>query len=184
MKDLIENFFYGLSLMTGRVRVGDIIECDGIRGKVDSITYQSTQIATIDGCVIAFLNSALFAKNFKNLTRNHSYELVKVPVGVAYGVDVEKVRSMLAEGLKELNGKDKYGRNLIDEKHGVSVYFQDFGDNSVNLNVVFWVLVAEQFGVVSKAKEIIYNTLNQNNIEIPYPQRDIYIRQVPDEKKE
>ena len=184
MKDLIENFFYGLSLMTGRVRVGDIIECDGIRGKVDSITYQSTQIATIDGCVIAFLNSALFAKNFKNLTRNHSYELVKVPVGVAYGVDVEKVRAMLAEGLKELNGKDKYGRNLIDEKHGVSVYFQDFGDNSVNLNVVFWVLVAEQFGVVSKAKEIIYNTLNQNNIEIPYPQRDIYIRQVPDEKKE
>lgn len=184
MKDLIENFFYGLSLMTGRVRVGDIIECDGIRGKVDSITYQSTQIATIDGCVIAFLNSALFSKNFKNLTRNHSYELVKVPVGVAYGVDVEKVRTLLSEGLQELNGKDKYGRNLIDEKHGVNVYFQDFGDNSVNLNVVFWVLVAEQFGVVSKAKEIIYNTLNQNNIEIPYPQRDVYIRQLPNEKKE
>ena len=184
MKDLIENFFYGLSLMTGRVRVGDIIECDGIRGKVDSITYQSTQIATIDGCVIAFLNSALFSKNFKNLTRNHSYELVKVPVGVAYGVDVEKVRTLLSEGLQELNGKDKYGRNLIDEKHGVNVYFQDFGDNSVNLNVVFWVLVAEQFGVVSKAKEIIYNTLNQNNIEIPYPQRDVYIRQLPNENKE
>lgn len=184
MKDLIENFFYGLSLMTGRVRVGDIIECDGIRGKVDSITYQSTQIATIDGCVIAFLNSALFSKNFKNLTRNHSYELVKVPIGVAYGVDVEKVRTLLSEGLQELNGKDKYGRNLIDEKHGVNVYFQDFGDNSVNLNVVFWVLVAEQFGVVSKAKEIIYNTLNQNNIEIPYPQRDVYIRQLPNENKE
>ena len=184
MKDLIENFFYGLSLMTGRVRVGDFIECDGIRGKVDSITYQSTQIATIDGCVIAFLNSALFSKNFKNLTRNHSYELVKVPVGVAYGVDVEKVRTLLSEGLQELNGKDKYGRNLIDEKHGVNVYFQDFGDNSVNLNVVFWVLVAEQFGVVSKAKEIIYNTLNQNNIEIPYPQRDVYIRQLPNENKE
>ena len=184
MKDLIENFFYGLSLMTGRVRVGDIIECDGVRGKVDSITYQSTQIATIDGCVIAFLNSSLFTKNFKNLTRNHSYELVKVPVGVAYGVDVEKVRTMLSDALEELKGKDQYGRSLIDLQHGVNVYFQDFGDNSVNLNVVFWVLVAEQFSVVSKAKEIIYNTLNQNNIEIPYPQRDIYIRQLPKEKKE
>ena len=91
MKDLLENFFYGISLMTGRVRVGDYIECDGIRGKVDSITYQSTQIITGDGCVIAFLNSSLFSKNFKNITRNHSYEWVKVPVGVAYGSNVEEV---------------------------------------------------------------------------------------------
>ena len=81
MKDLLENFFYGISLMSGRVRVGDYIECDGIRGKVESITYQSTQIITSDGSVMAFLNSALFNKNFKNLTRNNSYEFVKLPVG-------------------------------------------------------------------------------------------------------
>lgn len=58
MKDLLENFFYGISLMAGRVRVGDFIECDGVRGKVESITYQSTQILTADGCIIAFLNSS------------------------------------------------------------------------------------------------------------------------------
>ena len=80
MQHLIENFFYGFSLMTGRLRVGDYIECDGISGKVESITYQSTQIITADGCVIAFLNSTLFSKNFKNLTRNHNYELVRIPV--------------------------------------------------------------------------------------------------------
>ena len=61
--------------MTGRVRVGDWIECDGIRGKVESVTYQSTQVLTNDGCIIAFLNSSLFNKNFKNLTCNHGYEL-------------------------------------------------------------------------------------------------------------
>ena len=83
MQSILENFFYGISLMTGRIHVGDYIECDGIAGKVESITYQSTQITTTDGSVIAFSNSALFNKNFKNMTRNHRYELIKIPIGVA-----------------------------------------------------------------------------------------------------
>ena len=179
MKDLLENFFYGISLMAGRVRVGDYIECDGIRGKVDSITYQSTQLLTADGCVIAFLNSSLFSKNFKNITKNHSYELVKVPVGVAYGADVEQVRAMLIEAVQGLMGKSKDGRDLIHTKKPVSVVFDDFGDNSVNLYVTYWVLVEEKVAVTCRVKEAVYNTLNANNIEIPFPQRDVYIKSVP-----
>ena len=175
MKDLLENFFYGISLMTGRVRVGDYIECDGIRGKVDSITYQSTQILTADGCVIAFLNSSLFSKNFKNITKNHSYELVKVPVGVAYGANVDEVRQMLIKAVCDLKEKTADGRDVIDEKRPVSVVFDDFGDNSVNLFVTYWVLVDEKFAKTGQVKEAIYNTLNANNIEIPFPQRDIHI---------
>ena len=72
MKDILNNFFYGVQLMSGRVRVGDFIECDGIRGKVDSINYQSTQIIASDGSVMAFPNATLFNQNFKNLTKNHS----------------------------------------------------------------------------------------------------------------
>ena len=175
MKDLLENFFYGISLMTGRVRVGDYIECDGIRGKVDSITYQSTQILTGDGCVIAFLNSSLFSKNFKNITKNHSYELVKVPVGVAYGSNIEDVRHMLLDTVKGLLSKTSDGRDVISEKRDISVVFDEFGDNSVNLYVSFWVLAEEKFVVIGKMKEAIYNTLNNNNIEIPFPQRDVHI---------
>ena len=85
MKDILNNFFYGVQLMSGRVRVGDFIECDGIRGKVDSINYQSTQIIASDGSVMAFPNATLFNKNFKNLTKNHSYELLSFDVGVKYG---------------------------------------------------------------------------------------------------
>ncbi len=175
MKDMLENFFYGISLMTGRVRVGDYIECDGIRGKVDSITYQSTQVLTGDGCVIAFLNSSLFSKNFKNITKNHSYELVKVPVGVAYGVNVEEVRQMLLATVKRLCAKTPDGRDIISEKREISVVFDDFGDNSVNLYVSFWVLVEEKFVIIGRIKEAIYNTLNEHNIEIPFPQRDVHI---------
>lgn len=175
MKDLLENFFYGISLMTGRVRVGDYIECDGIRGKVDSITYQSTQIITGDGCVIAFLNSSLFSKNFKNITRNHSYEWVKVPVGVAYGSNVEEVRQMLIKAVNSLEEKAPDGRDIIDTTRPVSVVFDEFGDNSVNLFVTYWVLVEQKFTKTGQVKEAIYNTLNEHNIEIPFPQRDVHI---------
>lgn len=175
MKDLLENFFYGISLMTGRVRVGDFIECDGIRGKVDSITYQSTQVLTADGCIIAFLNSSLFSKNFKNITKNHSYEMVKVPVGVAYGANVEEVRQMLTEAVQALARKTADGRDIINTTKPVSVVFDDFGDNSVNLFVTYWVLVEEKFGMTGLVKETIYNTLNEHHIEIPFPQRDIHI---------
>ena len=179
MKDILENFIYGLSLMSGRLRVGDYIECDGILGKVESIGYQSTQIVTLDGSIIAFLNTSLFNKNFKNMTKNHSYEYVKLPVGVAYGVNVDDVRQKLIDNLDNLSIEtNNTGRPIIQKKQGFKVFFNDFGDNSVNLLVAFWVLVEEKINFTYKVKEIIYKTLQENNIEIPFPQRDVYIRQI------
>ncbi|MBO4662946.1 MAG: mechanosensitive ion channel [Bacteroidaceae bacterium] len=181
MKDLLENFFYGISLMTGRLRVGDYIECDGVQGKVDSITYQSTQIAALDGSVIAFLNSSLFSKNFKNLTRNHQYELIKIPVGVAYGTDITKVRKLLLDGLRPLATKTEDGRDIVDPAKGINVVFADFGASSVDLFVTQWLLVDQKISYQAKAKEAIYNILNENHIEIPFPQQDIYIRNITSE---
>lgn len=178
MKDLLENFFYGISLMTGRVRVGDFIECDGIRGKVDSITYQSTQVVTADGCVIAFLNSSLFSKNFKNITKNHSYEMVKVPVGIAYGTNVNEVRNYIVEAVKQQAEKAPDGRDILNMEKPINVVLDEFGDNSVNLFVTYWVLVEQKFAMTGRIKEAIYNTLNAHNIEIPYPQRDLHIRNI------
>lgn len=177
MKDLLENFFYGISLMTGRVRVGDFIECDGVVGKVDSITYQSTQVLTADGSVIAFLNSALFSKNFKNLTRSNLYILVKIPVGVAYGSKVAEVREMLISAVSQLNYANADGRQVMDPEKAVSVVLTGLGDNSVDLAVAVWVLVSEKAGMTAKIQEVIYDTLNAHNVEIPFPQRDIHIIQ-------
>lgn len=177
-KSLLENFFYGISLMTGRVRVGDYIECDGMIGKVDSITYQSTQIVTLDGSVVAILNSELFNKNFKNLTRNHQYELTKIPFGVAYGTNVEEVRQLILEGVKPLCVKTADGRDIVNPKNPVSVAFSDFGASSVDLFLVAWILVDQKISFSGKVKEKIYEVLNKNNIEIPFPQQDIYIRSI------
>ena len=184
MKDLLENFFYGISLMSGRLRVGDYIECDGIQGKVESITYQSTQIITLDGSVIAFLNTSLFNKNFKNLTRNHSYELIKIPVGIAYGSNVEQVRKLLLNAIKPICVKLPDGRDIVNKEKKVSVLFAGFGDSSVDLNVVLWILVDQKAVFIAKVKEVIYETLNKNNIEIPFPQRDVYLHTMtPDSDK-
>ncbi len=182
MKDILNNFFYGVQLMSGRVRVGDFIECDGIRGKVDSISYQSTQIIASDGSVMAFPNATLFNKNFKNLTKNHSYELLSFDVGVKYGVDVDKVRGIIQEALEPLKKKDVYGRDIVDPNYGIQVRFKDFGDNSVNLSVYQYITVEEHYTYPARAKELIYNALNANGIEIPFPQRDLYIKTMPERK--
>ena len=184
LKDVINNLFYGISLMSGRLRVGDYVECDGIRGVVDSINYQSTLIETEYGSIMAFPNSNLFQNNFKNLTRNNAYELLILPVGVKYGTNVDQVRTLLKKALIKLNVKDKYGRTLLDPKYGIVVRLMDFGDNSILIKVYQQVLVTERYKYTAAANEVIYNTLNANNITIPFPQHDIYIKQIKREEDE
>ena len=178
MKDILNNFIYGIQLMSGRLRVGDFIECDGIRGKVTSISYQTTQIQTLEDTLIAFTNTTLFNKNFKNLTSNNAYEFVKITVGVRYGTDIEQLRAVLSEASQALMTKDKYGRNIVDPKRGITVAFDNFGDSSVDVALKQFVLVEEQIGFVARAKELVYKTLNENGIEIPFPQRDIYVKSI------
>ena len=175
LKDILNNFIYGIQLMGGRLRVGDWIECDGVRGKVVDISYQTTVVETLRGTQVAFLNSDLFGKSFTNLTKNNSYELTIVKVGVAYGTDFEKVRVALEEGLQVLRKKDAYGREIVEPNYGFYIRFDDFGDSSVNVAVRQYVLVPEQIEYVYQCKELIYKILKENDITIPFPQRDVHM---------
>ena len=177
MKDILNNFFYGVQLMSGRLRVGDTLECDGIRGTVDNISYQTTTIKAIDGSLIAFPNSTLFSKTFKNLTKSDSYEYVALPVGVAYGTDVDKARKVLLKALKPLCRPDKFGRDTVKQSYGIQVTVNGFGDSSVDLMVKQYVLVDLRYAYVAKANELIYKSLAENGIEIPFPQRDVHIKE-------
>ena len=183
MKDVLNNFFYGVQLMSGRMRVGDTVECDGIRGTVDSINYQTTTIKAIDGSLIAFPNTTLFSKTFKNLTKSDSYEYITIPVGVAYGTDVDKARKVITKALQPLCKEDKFGREMVKPSYGIQVALTGFGDNSVNLSVKQYVLVEQRYAYVAKANESIYKALNDNGIEIPFPQQDVYVKQLPEERE-
>jgi len=177
-KDILENIYYGISLMTGRIKVGDLIECDGIRGKVSNINYTSTMIESLDGSVIAFQNSQLFTKNYKNLTRNHGYVLSAVVFGVGYGSNIKEVTALVEESVTALHHPS------IDKSRPIKVIFIDFGDSSVNLKLLCWVDVMKQAAVESDVKNCIYETLNANGIEIPFPQQDVHIRSVEHDKDE
>ena len=175
LKDILNNFIYGIQLMGGRLKVGDWIDCDGVRGKVVDINYQTTLVETLFGTQVAFLNSALFGKNFTNLTRNNAYELTIIKVGVAYGTDFQKVREALEKGLEVLKTKDKYGRDIVEPTYGHYIRFDDFGDSSVNVAVRQYVLVSEQIEYRYQCKELIYKILAENGITIPFPQRDVHM---------
>ena len=175
LKDILNNFIYGIQLMGGRLRVGDWIDCDGVRGKVVDINYQTTLVETINATQVAFLNSSLFGKNFTNLTRNNAYEMTVIGVGVAYGTDFQKLRDALEKGLEALKTKDAYGRDIIEPTYGIKIRFDNFGDSSVDVVVKQLVLVPEQIEFRYRCRELIYNILAENGITIPFPQRDVHM---------
>ena len=169
-KDIIENIYYGVSLMTGRIKVGDLVEIEGTTGRVTSISYTSTVIEALTGEVITFQNAQLFTKNYKNLTRNHGYVLQILTYGVAYGSNLAQVKELIE---KTLNDMQLPG---TDPTKPITTRVYELGDSSVNFKLFVWTEALMRNVVASQVLAAIYDTLNQNNIEIPFPQQDVHIK--------
>ena len=168
-KDIIENIYYGASLMAGRIKVGDWIEVDGTRGKVRSISYTSTVVDSLYGEVITFQNSQLFKSNYKNLTRNHGYVLVVIPFSVAYGSDLGQVSSLVEEAVSALRHPG------TDRSKPVKCVVSEMADSGINFKLFVWAEAPKRAYVISDALKCIYDVLNQHGIAIPFPQRDVRI---------
>jgi len=169
-KDIIENIYYGASLMAGRIKVGDWIEVDGTMGKVASISYTSTMIESLYGEVITFQNSQLFAKNYKNLTKNHGYVLAAIPFSVAYGSNLKQVSELVETAVNSMKHR------WMDPKKKVKSVVTGMGESSVDFKLFVWSDAVKKAYVVSDVLNTTYDTLRANGIEIPFPQRDITIR--------
>ena len=169
-KDIIENIYYGASLMAGRIKVGDWIQVDGTMGKVASISYTSTVVESLYGEVITFQNAQLFTKNYKNLTRNHGYVLAVIPFGVAYGSNLKQVTTLVEDALNNMN------HQWMDQSKQVKCVVSEMGDSSVNFKLFVWADAPKKSYVVSDVLKCVYETLNENNIEIPFPQQDVHIK--------
>ena len=168
-KDIIENIYYGASLMAGRIKVGDWIQIEGTMGKVMSINYTSTVIESLYGEVITYQNAQLFTKNYKNLTRNHGYVLAVVPFSVAYGSNLKDVTNLVEETLNNMH------HQWMDQTKHVRCVCAEMADSSVNFNLFVWADAPKKSYVVSDVLKCVYDTLNQNGIQIPFPQRDIHL---------
>ena len=169
-KDIIENIYYGISLMTGRIKVGDLIQVDDITGRVVSISYTSTVVEALTGEVISFQNSQLFSKNYKNLTRNHEYVLQIIPFGVAYGSNLQQVKELVETTLNDLRLEG------TDPSKPIFTRVSELGDSSVNFKLFVWSEALLRGQVASQALSAVYDALNSNGIEIPFPQQDVHIK--------
>ena len=156
--------------------MGDWIEVDGTRGKVTSISYTSTIVESVYGEVITFQNSQLFAKNYKNLTRNHGYILAVIPFGVAYGSNLSQVTKLVEEAVNNLH------HEWMDPEKTVKTVMTGMNDSSVDFNLFVWADAVKKSYVISDVLKCIYSTLNENGIEIPCPQRDITIKNIQEIK--
>jgi small-conductance mechanosensitive channel len=169
-KDIIENIYYGITLMAGRIKVGDRIEVDGTIGNVTSISYTSTIVESVYGEVITFQNSQLFTKNYKNLTRNHGYVLQVIPYGVAYGSNLQETMKLVDTAVNDLK------HQWMDPSKQVKSVVGELGDSSINFKMFVWADAVKKTYVISDVLRTIYDTLNANGIEIPFPQQDVHIK--------
>jgi small-conductance mechanosensitive channel len=118
----------------------------------------------------------MFTKNYKNLTRNHGYVLALIPFNVAYGTDINSTGKLVEDAVVVLRHK------RVDRTKPVKVVFTEFGDSSINMKLIVWVDAVKKIYAVSDIMSCIYATLGQNGIEIPFPQRDLHIKNLPQQE--
>ena len=169
LQNIVNNFLSGIILLFEQpVRVGDVIEVEGIFATVINIGMRSTIVESLDNSSIIIPNSVIVSNNLINWTLQDNVIAVECYVGVAYGTDTRLVSGLLLEALK--------GSRDVLEDPSPQIWFKEFGDSSLNFTVRFWInKPREKFFIQSRIMHAINNQLRQHNITIPFPQRDLHI---------
>jgi small-conductance mechanosensitive channel len=172
-KDTLANLFSGIFILADMpYKVGDYIVFDnGDRGKVTQIGLRSTRMLTRDDVEIIIPNSIIGNSRIINQSggRHEKFRL-RVKVGVAYGSDVDQVRTILIE----IANKEP----LVCKEPAPRVRFRIFGASSIDFELLCWARTPELKGrTMDKLNDAIYKAFNREGIEIPYPKQDLYIRE-------
>ncbi len=166
-QDIISGIFI---LIDQSVHVGDIIELEGKVGRVVEIKLRTTRAVTIDNKVWVIPNHLYLTNSLYNWTENGEETRESVTVGVAYGTDVQLVKSLL---IKAVNSSSK-----VISKPGPTVYFTNFGDSALEFKVVF--TLNNSFEAATTQSDIRFKIdalFRENKISIPFPQRDVHLYQ-------
>lgn len=166
-KDLISGI---IILFEGNVSVGDILEVDGLTGSVKQIKLRTSLIRTRDGIFMVIPNSKIVNENVVNWSTDNRITRFSIDIGVAYGSDVEKVRELLLDCAKK--------SDMVSKRPSPVVFFNNFGDSSLEFELNFWVL--DTWNIEPTKSDIrfeIDKVFRENNISIPFPQRDIHLIQ-------
>jgi small-conductance mechanosensitive channel/CRP-like cAMP-binding protein len=170
LQDVTKNLVSGITLLVERkLRVGDFIEFDGISGYIEEISIRSAVIHTLDGNEVIIPNSKLVENKIINKSYTNLKGLIKIPVGVAYGSDPVLVTEVLLNSAY-------MDTNIIDNPPP-KVFFIGFGDNALNFELFVWVnTIDKELLIKSSLNFIIEYNLRTAGIQIPFPQRDIWLK--------
>lgn len=177
LQNITNNFVSGLIILFERpVKVGDRIEVAGVAGNVTRISMRATTIITNDNISIIVPNSEFISSTVINWSHTDRNVRFNFPVGVAYKEDPEKVKNLLLEVAGENEGV------LKDPKP--DVLFDNYGDSSLNFNLRVWTSrYIDRPGVLkSQLYYEIFKRFKEAGVEIPFPQRDIHIKEMPQTK--
>lgn len=174
MRNIADNFISGIILLIERpIKVSDRIEVDGIYGTVVEIRARATIVRTNDEVDIIIPNSEFISGRVTNASYGTQRIRFRFPVGVHYKSDVNVVTKALVEAGMETEGI------LIDPPP--EARFMAFGDSSLNFEL--WVWTVDMFSrpavLRSRINYKIWEKLKKYGVEIPYPQRDVYIKEAP-----
>lgn len=157
-----------LLLFESSVSIGDIVQIDGLVGQVKKINIRTSQIETRDNIVIIVPNSKLVSENVINWSHNRQLTRFSVKVGVKYGSDVDKVIECLEAAAKE--------NSNVSNRRPPQARLTEFGDSSINFELLFWTYEMFMIEFVRSDIRIAINKkFNENDIVIPFPQRDLHI---------
>jgi potassium-dependent mechanosensitive channel len=173
LQTIINNLVSGIILAFERpIQIGDEIEVGPMSGTVKEVGIRASKILAYDGSEIVVPNGDLLSQHLINWTLSDKRRRIEIKLGVGYGSDLTKVKAIIEEVLIHEN---------VLQLPKPRVLMENFGDSSLDFRVLFWVDRAEIW--VDMRAEImsgIYQAFMKNNIEIPYPKRDLYLKSMPE----
>ncbi len=171
LQNIIQNFISGLIILTERpIAIGDRVEVGGVAGTVAKIELRSTEIVSTDNIATIVPNSNFITNPVTNWSHGDPRVQIRIPFGVAYGTDLELLKRVAREVAEECADalKDPPSR----------LFFVAFGDSALNFELGVWTRTQTQSPrtFISDLNFGLERKLRENNIEIPYPRRDLIIR--------
>ena len=157
LKDTFENLFSGMSLMTGRLRPGDILQYEGERGKVLNIGIISTTMETEDGPIMTMPNRQLFEKNFKNMTRNNRVELRHITFDISADNDPKMVRRLILDCFRDIDGVDNTRKHVV--------IMRNFGSGVMRVELKVWIDSEKYLATEPAVREAVFEAFRTNGIQ-------------------
>ncbi|WP_051534616.1 mechanosensitive ion channel domain-containing protein [Deefgea rivuli] len=170
LQTVVNNFVSGLILMVERpIQPGDMVEVSGTIGSIRDIGMRTTTLTTFDGADVVVPNGMLLSEKLTNWTLNNKRRRIEIPIGVSYRSDPKAVQALLLAVAQSTAG--------ISLEPAPVVLFMGFGENSLDFSVRAWIDNYDQSLTIRSEMALgIHAALKAENIEIPYPQRDVNIR--------